>query len=288
MFFMGKVYFTDDTAQALRLRITAEEWDVFSSYIDLTKREPPYLPIFIIINHLIGADFFRFTVKNKSLALDYGSSENEVASSVDLQRDKVFWDELKRDVANLEHREVAELKQLKSIHDELMQPYIERLPESNDLEEALELFNEIKQILNQPQSAAVSRNMTKRQISEACDEFLKPSTSQINQRSSRYDYASESESDDIDLDDLESLLSKTNTTTKKKVRNRRKKPAKRKQDVREQKDAAGKMEVDGSTTESNSETDTSSRKTMSSIRQNVMKGVGAEAYSEKLKRYYED
>lgn len=283
---MGKIYLTDDVAHSLRLRITADEWNVFSSYIDLTKREPKYLPTFIMINYLNAEKFFRFTVKNKSLALDYGSSDgNEVASNIDLSRDNVFWDELKRDVEILEKCDVVELNQLKSIHDELMKPYEELLPKSNALDEALELFNEIKNIINEPQFKPAN-NLSRREIAAACDEFLKPSTSQISDNKSSQFFSDDEDLSDFDLENLDSVFKKS----KKKTRNSqnyKKKPGRRKQEIQEQRVDAGRMEVEINSSDSDGNTETS-RKTMSSIRQSVMKGVGVEKYSEKLKRCYDD
>lgn len=293
VFIISKVYFTDEVAQSLRLRITAEEWNVLSSYIELIKRDPQYLPIFIMFNHLIDADFFRFTVKNKTLALDYGSAENEVASTIDLHRDRVFWDELGRDVAAIEACNVAELKQLKSIHDELIQPYQELLPESNALEDALQLFDEIKEIIKQPQKAVMtpsSARMTRKEIAEACDEFLKPSTSKINRRSSRRLSDSEDD-DDCDLNDvdLDSLLSRANKK-KKNPQNSRRKVSRGKKDVQRPKKVASvsQMDIDVSSSNSDSDADVNSRKTMSSVHKSVLQGMGVDKYSEKLKKCYED
>lgn len=282
---MGKIYFTDEVAHSLRLRITADEWDVFSSYIDLTKRDPKYLPIFIIINHLVASNFFRFTVKNKSLALDYGSAEIEVVSNIDVGRDTVFWNELKRDVEILQKCEVVELNQLKSIHDELMKPYEDLLPKSNALDEALELFDEIKKIIDEPQIKETAI-MSKKEIAAACDEFLKPSTSQQVHENSYSKFLSDY-GDSSDLEDLDSILSKK---SKKKTRNSKKKPGRRKQEIQEQRNIAGvkkvgKVEMSSSDSDDNIEI---SRKTMSSIHQSVIRGVGVEKYSEKLKRCYDD
>lgn len=285
IFLLSKVYFTDEMANSLRLRITAMEWDVFSSYIEMSKQNPQYLPIFIMINHLLSCNFFSFTVKNKYLALESGAPEVDANYQVDLMRDRVFWDDLSREIEMLEKCKIVELKQLESIHDKMMKPFQELIPESRDLKDALEIFNEIKKNVLESQPEPTP-NLSRREALAVCDTFIKSQNSKSRTLRTKYDYYDEmemSESDDIISEEFEI----PSTSSKKSKKRRKEKTRGRKSNKKSPKEK--KTNKGDSTSDSESDTNNSElRKITISNHQSVINGISVEKYSQRLKECYKN
>lgn len=282
IFLLSKIFFTDEFANKIQLRISALEWEVFTSYIDMSKQNSQYLPIFIIINHLLSCNFFKFTVKNKQLALESGAPEVDSNYQVDLMRDRMFWDDLNRQIEILEKCKIVELKQLESIHDEMMKPFREFIPESNDLKDALEIFNDVKKNISEAQSQPDPLpNLSKKEALAVCDTFIKSQNlSKIKPTRTKYNYDEDmSESDDV-ISDFE-IPSTSKKSKRKNNKTRGRKSNKKTQETKTRKE--------NSTSDSDSDTNNLElRKVMSSNHQSVINGISVEKYSQRLKECYKN
>lgn len=276
IFVISKIYFTDELAIDIRLRITSMEWDVFSSFIEMSKLNSAYLPTYIMINHLLAQNFFKFTVKNKSLALESGSPEVDTNLQVDLVRDRLFWDDLKHELEILDKRNVIELRQVELIHNEVMKPYEDLFPQTNDLSDALEIFEQVKKEVNEPHEydgKLLSQNLTRKEVLAVSDNFIKSQSTSAQLYRTRYEYESYDESDpDFVVSEAPSSFKKSKRTKKERKRKRNKKS----EEVQKNKEE--------SSSSSDNEDYIESRKT--NRHQSVIEGVGCEKFSSRLRQCY--
>lgn len=209
---MSKVFFTDDVATTRKLRVNGEEWQVFKLFLDTVSSEGIRLMMF----HLFTEKFFRFTIKSKKLALDFGQpesgreNENEV---IDARQSRTFWKDISDELIRLEHTDIAELKQLAEMRDEALKPFDDLLPEKVSIDDAIENFMIIKQCVNNANTESLKKT-SRKEIIQSCKDY-------INQPNS-----SALKSILVGVSDLsESDCSKPyTTTTKQKIVRTRKKP----------------------------------------------------------------
>jgi Small nuclear RNA activating complex (SNAPc), subunit 1 len=270
IFLMSKIYFTDDMANMLKLRITNEEWIVFKEFIEKIKDKKEFEAFKIMFYHLFTENFFRFTMKNKVLALDFGTPDNEMETQVNSNNDVKFWSELRREVEVLEKSEVVDLIQLNAAREEAIEPFKKMFPETSPLSEALDEFETLKTAIKAPLEKPAPSRVSRKEVSQACRDFLKSSgagsvLSQIEIEEIEWD---------SDMEDFEATSSKS---VKKKKRRDTKRQNKTKQ-TRLQ---------DTSTSESDSEREFKKmNRNLGYSTQNVMKGIGAANFSDKLKQCY--
>lgn len=204
--------------------------------------------------HLFDENFFKFTMKNKALALDYGEVDNKKEVQSVFSESEIFWNDIRKEIHSLEINEIATLIELKKLRDEAMEPFEMLFPDRPSLQEALEEFETLKEI-TAGSTITKSPPITRRQGSRPCKAFQNsPGTSSAFVVSESEDSESES-----------------NTKTKMKG----KKAVKRKQ------------RRESSSSESEDEKDFKQTiRDFGCNSQSIMKSIGAEKFSEKLKRYY--
>jgi hypothetical protein len=82
----------------MSLRLTNDEWKTFKTFLDDTKDLAEFEAIQIMFFHLFTENFFRFTIKNETFALDFDSNENELDESDKSHRDTNFWNQIRDEV----------------------------------------------------------------------------------------------------------------------------------------------------------------------------------------------
>lgn len=272
LYLLCKIYFTDDFANKMKLRITCDEWNKFREYIESIKELEAYEAIRIMFYHLLTENFFRFTVKTQALALDYGTPQNELSSQHDSTQDIHFWNEIRNDIRNLENSDVVDLINLNAIREEAVKPFKDMLPERGLLSEALIEFEIVKQLIQKPTEPAPSR-ITLKQVSESCRDFLK--TSGVGSAEHRGTVSLQQM--DFEEDDSEPSMA-----TKKK--SKRRKAGNKTKAVSNSRNSVPELSSSDSASEKDYKRMTRS---LGFNSQNVMSGIGASKhFSERLKKCY--
>lgn len=271
IFLLGKLYFTDDIAIGLKLRTTGEEWMSFKAFLNDIKDDVQYQDISLMLYHLYTESFFRFTIKSKRLALDYGTPENVNEDMMDPTKSIVFWKDIQEDLIKMQYTDVAELKQLAEIRDEALKPFDDLLPEKVSINEALDSFETIKDtvsklIIGSPKKAS------RKVIIQTCREYM-------NQ--SHHDDRNLAGDSDVDYESvLTTALSKTSKKKNKKANSNTESKKKRKEKSK-------KSQRGDEGDESENEYKQLTRR-LGFTSQRVMQGIGVfGACSEKLKKCYE-
>lgn len=262
---MSKVYFTDDLANKMKLRITSDEWNCFRSFIDDIKDQPDYETIRIMFYHIFTENFFQFTMKNKALALDYGT-QDDGRLNADVNRDPMFWKEIRQEVEVLEKCDLVELSQLNDIREESIKPFEQMFPDENLITEAIAEFEMLKSVIQEPVNASSTR-MSRKEVSQACRDFLKTSGIGAKPR-------------EIVIEEIEWTSDGEQSVSSQPVKQKSKKRAKKRQ-----------SRAKASSNSSDSESDEDFKRMTRSLgycTQNVMRGIGAGSNdSEKLKKCYD-
>lgn len=268
IFLLCKIYFTDDLANMMKLRITSDEWSSFKEYMESIQELKDYKTIQIMFYHLFTEGFFKLTVKNKALALDYGSPNNEMVSQLDSNQDIDFWNGIRNDIITLENTEVVDLINLNAKREEAIKPFEDMFPERGLLTEALHEFEMIKQLIQEPAEPAPSR-ITQKQVSIACRDFLKASGAGSVAHQSQIDQANLNED------------SESSTAAKRATKSKRRKEG-------EKPKADKKPDSDSSSSNSDNEKDfRRMNRSLGYKSQNIMRGIGASKhFSEKLNKCY--
>jgi Small nuclear RNA activating complex (SNAPc), subunit 1 len=268
LFLISKIYFTDDLANMLKLRIVSTEWIVFKEFLDEIKDKKEFEPFKIMFYHLFTENFFKFTLKNKALALDYGTPDSDISEQGNSHQDAVFWSEIRREIEILEQSEVVDLMQLNELRREAIEPFQAMFPEESLLTEALDEFEMLKNAIKEPGEVAATSRITRKEMSQACKTFLKASgvgsiIAQVEVEEIDWD---------SDLEEFEATSSKVSKGRKRKERKNKARPAKK---------------PETSSSDSDNEREFKKmNKTLGYTTQNVMKGIGAGKFSEKLKNCY--
>lgn len=261
-----KIYFTDDVANHLKLRITCDEWEGFKRFNDDIKDLKEYEVIKIIFYQLFTENFFNLTMRNKRLALDYGSPiEDDIPVHGD--RNQAFWQEIREEITVLEKTDVAELKQLNEIRENASLPFKNIFPEQKLLSQALQEFDAVKNLIQ------VSKELKTppRKV---------PTAKAKGIRSKLLDSpGAGSSAMFIKQEDLQSDENTESEILSPETRKRR----------RQRKGVTVKKEPSDHSSSSDGEDDfRRMKRMMGSENQNVMKGIGAsDNISDKLKQAYE-
>lgn len=171
IFLFCKIFFTDDVAIKLKLRINGEEWDVFKKFLSDIEDKESFMDIRLMIFHLFTENFFRFTIKSKRLALDFGSPDNITKETiVDSSKSREFWSQIEEEILKMEYTDIVELKQLAQIRDEVLKPFDHLLPEKISIDEALEGFKALKECINK--ISFENPKKSKKEIIESCRDYL--------------------------------------------------------------------------------------------------------------------
>lgn len=262
IFLMSKIYFTDDVANQMKLRITSDEWNSFKSFIDDIKGQRQYESTTIMFYHLFIENFFRFTMKNKALALDYGTPDAEKLTTINASHDAMFWKGIRREVEILEKSDLVELKQLNELREESIKPFEQMFPEKKLIAESLADFETLKNVISEPTDSASSK-ITRKEVSQACRDFLKTS----------YNVSTQQEVEIVEVEWEEPLNSSNPPPESTKRRSRK------------------STRIAAKTSSSDSDSDKEFKKMNRSLgyqTQNVMRGIGAASnFSEKLKKCYD-
>lgn len=265
MFLLCKIYFTDDVANQFKLRITADEWNVFMGFIQSIEKLPDYETTRVMFYHLFTESFFKFTIRNKALALDYGEIENK--NELDLNQDKIFWTDIRNQIEVLEKSELVELNQLRIIREEAMKPFEIIFQNEGLLSEALVEFDAVKAVIQRPETVEVPARVSRKQVSQACRDFLKSSRAESTDQ--QFEIEEIEWDSEFESDDNKPSCSKKQKT---KVRAKQKKPMKK--------------ESSSSGSDSNEDFKRINR-SLGSLG-NIMRDMGAiDHCSDKLKKYYE-
>lgn len=179
IFLISKIYFTDDVATNLKLRIIKDEWKQFLQFFNSVKQLEEYQDVCIMFCHLYTENFFRFTMKSIVLALDYG--ENQQSNVYDISSTTIFWNELNDDVKNLNQVDVAELKKLDELRKQAIQPFEESLPEIVKVSEIFDEFTEVEKLLNKFKEGEKTKK-SRREMLQVCRDYLKTSGSSSTRR----------------------------------------------------------------------------------------------------------
>lgn len=266
VYMLCKMYFTDDIANQLKLRITCDEWAEFKRFNEDIKNVCEFEVIKIIFYQLFTENFFNITMKNKRLALDYGSPiDDDIPVYGD--QNEIFWQEIREEVQCLEKTDVTELKQLNDIRETASQPFKGIFPEQNPLSEALQEFEIVKNLLQfteEPQTplTKVSATKFKRSRSKLLNSSCAGSSTMF-----------------INQEDLKSEVDTETELLSPETQKRR----------RQRKGVAIKEEPSEHSSSSEGEENfRRMKRTLGFDTQNVMKGIGAsDNISDKLKKVYE-
>lgn len=263
VFLLSKIYFTDDMANTLKLRITVEEWSSFKDFMWEIKPLPEFDCIRIMLFHLFTENCFRFTMKNKSLALDYGAPDDGNETCADPNQNAQFWLDVEREIEILQRTDVVELTQLNALREEAIKPFQEMFPERGLLSEALNNFDVIKScVASAPAPAAAPAKVSRKEVNQACKEFLKASGAGS--------YVRQIEIDEIDSDSFYEPPERSQTSKK----GRKKKEAAGTQKVKVEPDDSDSSDYDGD-------------RDFSRHHQSFLKGAAAAGnFTDKLKRCY--
>jgi len=120
--------------------------------------------------HLYTENFFRFTMKNITLALDYG--ENQQSNVYDITSTTIFWNEMDDDVKKLDQIDIAEIKKLNDLRNQAIQPFEHSLPEVVKVSEIFNEFTEVEKTLNKFKEAETSKK-SRKEVLQVCRDYLK-------------------------------------------------------------------------------------------------------------------
>lgn len=275
IFLLSKIYFTDNIAINLKLRTTFEEWEFFKSFLTEIKEDPQYEDICLMFYHLYTESFFRFTIKSKKLALDYGSPSNAAENVIDFSKSAAFWKEIQDDLSRMQHTDVVELKQLAEIRDKALEPFEELLPEKVSINEALESFESIKEAVK-ILSSANPKKTSRREMKQTCKDYL-------NQSIQEKSLASES---DLDYESVSNEVSKM--TKKKRNKNLKKQTQTKKSKQKPKKSQVQLQEEEEAESGASADEFRQMTRKIGYTSQKVLQGIGAfGSCSEKLKLCYE-
>lgn len=134
-------------------------------------------------------------MKSVPLALEYG--DNQPADCFDITYSTLFWNEINDDMKNLEMTEMQELRQLAATRSETIKHFSKVLPETAQVEDIFENFQEVTETLNKFNGG---RNKTKsrKEVLQICRDYLKSTGS-----------ASTKNIED-EMDDLDSIIKSVN------------------------------------------------------------------------------
>lgn len=268
IFLLCKIFFTDDMANMLKLRIISDEWKVFAEFIEGIKYQKLYEPFLIMFYHLYTENLFKFTIKNKALALDYGTPENDMGSSADSARNAIFWSDIQNEIEVIEKSDLIDLMQLNNLKEQAIEPFKKMFPENSMLSDAFAEFKTLKTVITEPTVAAAPAKVSRKEVSQACRTFLKESGA-----GSAFSQVEIEEVEwESDLDDFEEMTH---------GRSKKRKEMKRRKKIKE----AVKKESSSSDSDSEREFRKMNR-TLGFTTQNVMKGIGAGIFPDKLKEVY--
>ncbi|KAL7034716.1 hypothetical protein ACKWTF_008073 [Chironomus riparius] len=173
IFLISKIYFTDDVATNLKLRVVKDEWEQFLKFFNNVKQLEEYQDVCIMFCHLYTENFFRFTMKSITLALDYG--ENQQSNVYDISSTTMFWNELDDDVKNMNQIDVEELKKLDELRKQSIQPFEHSIPEVVKVSEIFNEFADVQKALDKFKEAETSKK-TRREMLQVCRDYLKTNT----------------------------------------------------------------------------------------------------------------
>jgi hypothetical protein len=179
IFLISKIYFTDDVATNLKLRIIKDEWEQFLQFFNSVKQFEEYQDVCIMFCHLYTENFFRFTMKSITLALDYG--DNQQSNVYDISSTTIFWNELDDDVKNMNHIDVEELKKLDELRKQSIQPFEHSIPEVVKVSEILDEFTEVQKTLDKFKEGETSKKSRKEML-QVCRDYLKSNNSSSSRR----------------------------------------------------------------------------------------------------------
>lgn len=275
IFLLSKLHFTDDIANTMKLRVTSDEWDGFKGFINDIKSKSQFESIRIIFYHLFTENFFRFTMKTKALALDYGLPDDRADMQADENHDTIFWTDVKRQIEMIEKSDVVELTQLNELREEAIKPFKKLFPEQGLLSEALSDFTTLQTaISNATKSPKPSTKVTRKEMSQACRNYLKASGAGT--------YVQEVEIEEIEWDSDRALEDAAQATPKKSKGKKRKERGRPKTIKQE-------PELSSSSDSESERNFKKMNRCMGYSTQNIMKGIGAGTnFSEKLKKCYGD
>lgn len=262
----------------MKLRLSGEEWGSFKAFLDNVKDDGDFINVCIMLYHLYTESFFRFTVKTRKLALDYGAPENALSNElIDTTKSKVFWKEIQDELQILQHTNVEELKQLAAIRDEAIKSFDDLLPEKASIDETLETFEAVQNAVKKL-SVESPKKATRREMVQTCKDYLHhpPNDSTVAFRGLQIDEVNTN----IDIEGITDEVTKKkrkrkNILVKKQTRSKKRRPqksAKKPQDV---------LESGGS--ESESQKVNKKRMPYGFVTQKHM----LENCAEKLKQFYE-
>lgn len=194
IFLFCKIYFTDDVAIKLKLRVTGEEWDIFKKFLNDIEDNESFLDIRLMVFHLFTENFFRFTIKNKRLALDFGSPNNH-PEAIDPTKSRAFWSDIQEEILKMEYTDIVELKQLAQIHNEAQKPLEHLLPEKVSIDEALEGFEALKECINK--ISFESPKKSRKEIIDSCRDYINTQQNLASDNVLVIDEGLESDTDDV-------------------------------------------------------------------------------------------
>lgn len=176
IFLISKIYFTDEIAISLKLRIEQDEWNVFKAYIKEIRNDIEYQNICLVFFQLFTENFFKFTLKNTQMALDNCSQlRAQVYSKYDdiLSSSTPFWTSIENKIKCLDQVNVAELKQLSDIKEEEVEVFDAILPEKVYIDKVFEEFSALKTYLDK--SKQNKKPVSRKEMTAACRDYLKSS-----------------------------------------------------------------------------------------------------------------
>lgn len=268
IFLLAKIFFTDSVGFKLKLRVNAEEWKTFKDFLNAVKSND----IRLMIYHLFTENFFRFALKSRQLALDFGAPENiREFEIIDSSHSRTFWKEVSDELTRIEHTDLVELKQLAEIRDEALKPFEHLLPEKVSIEDAINNFMVIKECV-ETASTESPQKASRREVIQSCKDFInQPGASSSQLKSILVDVSDLSESD----------CNKPLTSARRKHVIKRS-PRKKKN---QRKEANKEVEEESETSENEFKKMT---QRIGFTTQNILQGIGTfGSCSDKLKKAYE-
>ncbi|CRK88529.1 CLUMA_CG002251, isoform A [Clunio marinus] len=276
IFLLSKIFFTDDIANLLKLRITSEEWEEFKNYINTIKHLPDYEKTRIIFYQLFLENFFKFTMKNKALALDFGNADEKKDPQEFYEKEDLLWNDIKDEISTIQHTDVVELNQLMKLREECIKPFEEKFPEKNTIEEVLNDFETIKSSVN---TQIIDKSSTSKQLKRG--EIIRQCRSFLNASSGPSSIIGEFEVDEIYFDSEED--SPTVSKKRKRMKKNFKQSKNKKETIKIEENSSSDSDSDGSAKDFKH-----MNRSLGYHSQNVMKGIGATINLDKLRSCYDD
>ena len=265
VFLLSKIFFTDSIGYKLKLRLNAEEWKVFKSFLNTVPSDD----IRLIIYHLFTENFFQFTLRSGKLGLDFGRPENiREFEMIDSSHSRTFWKEVSDELTRIEHTDLVELKQLAEIRDEALKPFEHLLPEKVSIDDAINNFMVIKKCV-ETASLESPQKASRREVIRSCKDYIGAGSSEL--KSILVDVS--------DLSDVDCNKPLANATKRKHVTRRSRKKA------NQRKDANKEVEEEAETSENEFKKMT---ERLGFTSQKFHQGIGTfGSCSDKLKKAYE-